>query len=657
MTILNGENDNQVFKALKSSDDSVRVEAVKALIRLGSSQLNANHEQVKAGAGQGKVDFDRIQTFLIEATDDENVAVRYYAKKGLKIFGNREQISLTVAPSNFGESSLLNPVLKDIKTQIHERLDSTVSEDMTDEKGSGSVVLKDFDNHESVINVAKKILSPLIQALRKIIENGLDSNVTASAAEALGFLDDRQSISSLISLVKKKQGTEQLIEALAFLQDSSVVPVFKIILESKKEQNLHHSVVKALLTFSCNDSFELIEGILNGTDTSLQCAVIRHMATLHQVSPIDNKYLSLLLNLTQQVPEFVDFEILRTLYLFAPDHPDVCRNLLTRLDHSNSSKIVASIISILGNSANSSYKDWISVYLKDGDRRVRANAVEALGKLPLEATDIKELLLPLVRDSDNRIASNASMILAKRGITEGWDGLLRMVNRSGKWYRASACYALGQIKHRDVVPVLSFALYDRDSDVRLNAVKALRNYVDDRAFEGLAEALLDRNRWIRKYAAEAISFLDTEEAHIRLLSYFREETNNNNLVVALKCCAENIRSQKDSFIPLFFEFLKHDCTSVRVVAIEALEYVMDRTHLSGLAPALGDKDSLVRARAVIAIWKHGEFSICDSLKTMLDSQEPSLQISAANVLVLMGRMLKNIASEPNIEGLLAALTS
>jgi HEAT repeat protein len=101
--------------------------------------------------------------------------------------------------------------------------------------------------------------------------------------------------------------------------------------------------------------------------------------------------------------------------------------------------------------------------------------------------------------------------------------------------------------------------------------------------------------------------------------------------------------------------MTHECDKVRIGAIEALEYILNRTDLNLLAPGLGDKDSAVRARTVIAIWKNGEFSICDSLKTMLDKDDLFTQLSASEVLSKIGLMLRNLEFEPNTKNLLEAL--
>ena len=154
---------------------------------------------------------------------------------------------------------------------------------------------------------------------------------------------------------------------------------------------------------------------------------------------------------------------------------------------------------------------------------------------------------------------------------------------------------------------------------------------------------------------EALALIDSDEARDRIKSYLKEETNKHNLTIGLVAAARNSLPGDGDLSSILFDFLTFECDKVRTGAVKALEYVISREELPRLTPGLADPSSDVRAATVIAIWKQGEFSICDSLKTMLDSGDGLTCRSAATVVTEIGRLLRNLEHEPNTEALLEAL--
>ena len=111
--------------------------------------------------------------------------------------------------------------------------------------------------------------------------------------------------------------------------------------------------------------------------------------------------------------------------------------------------------------------------MKDKNDRVRANAVEGLGKC-LEGPQLTNFLMPLVEDRNNRVRANVLVLLLKQGIRQAERYLSDMVLHANALYRASAAYVLGEIPYAPSRRVmLNTLLDDNHSLVSKQAEKAL----------------------------------------------------------------------------------------------------------------------------------------------------------------------------------------
>jgi len=117
--------------------------------------------------------------------------------------------------------------------------------------------------------------------------------------------------------------------------------------------------------------------------------------------------------------------------------------------------------------------EWVRKMLADPDARVRANAVEGLWetRTVLAGSVFKEA----ARDPDSRVAANALAGLyfsegANAGVTAALQSLTRRCEPTA---RASAAFAMGQIKDSACIPMLEDLLRDADQSVRSQALRAL----------------------------------------------------------------------------------------------------------------------------------------------------------------------------------------
>lgn len=139
-------------------------------------------------------------------------------------------------------------------------------------------------------------------------------------------------------------------------------------------------------------------------------------------------------------------------------------------------KVRATAVAGLGMCAEAGEIEVLIRLLEDRDDRVRANAVEALafqlGKRVNEH-QLKQALFGLLTDRNHRVRANAALALYPVCREDVLKVLKRMLYGGDRWERAAAVFVLGEIGDVSAAGLLVEMLYDEDSRVRFNAVKAL----------------------------------------------------------------------------------------------------------------------------------------------------------------------------------------
>lgn len=135
------------------------------------------------------------------------------------------------------------------------------------------------------------------------------------------------------------------------------------------------------------------------------------------------------------------------------------------------SKVLSRAIAVLGKVGTEDHIAVLSEKLRSGDRRVKANAVEALEAIG--GKRVYEFFNLLVDEQDNRVKANILIALGKYGDLKVFELLSRMIKDSESNMRASAAYALGKLGMAQGVEPLINALSDKDPMVRRQVVASL----------------------------------------------------------------------------------------------------------------------------------------------------------------------------------------
>jgi HEAT repeat protein len=133
-------------------------------------------------------------------------------------------------------------------------------------------------------------------------------------------------------------------------------------------------------------------------------------------------------------------------------------------------RVSSYILRILGELCLSDYLSQVLPFLNSEDDRVRANAVEAVGKMGKPV----DYLVPFLQDRNNRVRANSIVALA--GGMDVTDAVLQMSQDENPLFRRSVLYAIKQIKQPGVLRALESLIHDTEVGVRNQALEILQFY-------------------------------------------------------------------------------------------------------------------------------------------------------------------------------------
>lgn len=127
----------------------------------------------------------------------------------------------------------------------------------------------------------------------------------------------------------------------------------------------------------------------------------------------------------------------------------------------------ATVVHIIGRWNIPGIKDILATALKDGDGRVRANAVESIKSLNLTATFTKELE-PLLSDKNNRVKANTAMILAHFNPTASQAVAQSMLSSQDAMTRSSGAWLFGMMASEGAGAALLERLRGETEEIVIN---------------------------------------------------------------------------------------------------------------------------------------------------------------------------------------------
>jgi hypothetical protein len=204
------------------------------------------------------------------------------------------------------------------------------------------------------------------------------------------------------------------------------------------------------------------------------------------------------------------------------------------------------------------------------------------------AKDIPGLINAL-RYNDSTVQSETAQALGSLG-TEAMDELVRALKKKDKPIRLGIIEALTKIKDPRAVPALIETLKDQSSEVRWETAIALGEIGESQATGALVDALRDHDKYVRYGAAFALAKIGWKPA---------DETEKAFYFAGMQEW-KAVKMMGRSAIPALSHILIDRDSNVRQKVIEILGEIGDPDATPALVRSLGDENSEVRWKAVLA---------------------------------------------------------
>ena len=151
--------------------------------------------------------------------------------------------------------------------------------------------------------------------------------------------------------------------------------------------------------------------------------------------------------------------------------PKQLAELMTPLVNSGNSRIRSKAILLSARGARN--PRWARHLMKDPDRRIGANAVEALWDA-VASEEILEFFRQASLEDNPRIAANALVGLVGHGDVEAVGRLCELALRDSPDFRASAAWAMGETGKMEFFSSLKILINDQHPKVKVNAIRSMR---------------------------------------------------------------------------------------------------------------------------------------------------------------------------------------
>ncbi len=139
-------------------------------------------------------------------------------------------------------------------------------------------------------------------------------------------------------------------------------------------------------------------------------------------------------------------------------------------EESTDDRVVSFVIRIFGELGQVEFTSSILPYLDSEDHRIRANAVEAVGRLGYRGKELSKYL----EDQNNRVRANAIVALAE------WMDVSEAINlmsqHQDSLFRKSLLYAIKQIRDKSAMDALEYLIHDNEISIRNQALEVLQFY-------------------------------------------------------------------------------------------------------------------------------------------------------------------------------------
>jgi len=315
---------------------------------------------------------------------------------------------------------------------------------------------------------------------------------------------------------------------------------------------------------------------------------------------------------------------------------EVLPDLIELLETEQNEYIIASLLILIGKLGGKENIEIIARYLKSYNRRIRANAVEALSYI--EDDSIFKIVAPYLLDKDHRVKANAARIMFRYSKEKTLELLKEMLNEDDKWKKYSAIYVLRNTTSIQGRELLIPLLKDKNFTIRLKAAEAIfeieENLKGDFSYLILSQKDEKKFRIPEEIIRETVKLLDEDDGNIRIkaarILYYIARSQDRDLIIKVKELIERekdenclatyvklfVKVAKEEAIPIILPLLSHENDRVKANTIEAFTMLRNPCLIANAIPMLNSSSHRVVAAAArylagFAPWRVEEF--CEGL--------------------------------------------
>lgn len=394
------------------------------------------------------------------------------------------------------------------------------------------------------------------QELVRLLKTDQNQNTRTAAARAIGLLDYREGLPSLIAALRDNEWVcFSALEALALMRDEASVDAVLALLGSPSE-TLRYAAIETLGKLGSPRSSEALIARLPKASDIEKTFIIRSLVRI---------------GVTPSMAEVADL----LLEMYANGEWEDRMIALIGLGDLKYKRAIPIILDVAG-----------SLDPSDPENEERLMAV----KQALMKFDCAPTLLGILSDPEIKFRGKvlASEVIGALQCVDAVPALIKVLEGDLREVRRAAVLALAGMPNEETLRALRMCVDDRDGHVRNAALSALGRMGDQDSFERLLRHLdVEKYKDVLEVNVQALLAIDSHRLFAGLAK----------LTPAVRELIAHGTSDADMLLSLSQE----QDVNIRVAALSNLNRVQDGRGQKRLTEALGDVDPEARKAAVIAL--------------------------------------------------------
>ena len=407
-------------------------------------------------------------------------------------------------------------------------------------------------NDSEIVNMAVDGLRKMDSDACQILMDGLQSvweKIRCNSARTLGFIGDPTCIPHLIKALKETSPDVRMQSAIALGKIGNALAIKPLISAvGDFNENVRKSIINALVLFGKRAAELLISELSLSQNKIVKCTAITALGSIG-----DKRAIPILINNLSSSYYIVRRKAIRALIQFGEEVVPHLLNLLsfnksriTMLlnEIKNSDDVQGRIRAIKGIGSLEDHRasPLLKSLLSDPNREISLAAQDSLVKIGCAAwgrsgaltvlgeignSEIVPSVLKMLEDNSKNVQIEAIICLDKLNDKRAIEPLIEITNK-GKTYRirSTALRVLRKLSEgtEKLFEATLCALKDSSPDVRVQAMRTLGDFREDRVIEPLLKSLSDFS-WSVRYNAENALCNQGRKVVDKLINIFQEGSN------------------------------------------------------------------------------------------------------------------------------------